>query len=220
VSDSEAKRNPPFRKVDAENPDEKEIQEAALLIRQGGVVAYPTESFYGLGVDPGREKAVDRLFRVKGRQKERAILLLITSSGALDHLVRDVPPAARDLMDAFWPGGLTLVFKASDEIPPAITAGTGKIGLRISSHPVAASLVRAVGGVLTGTSANLSGKPPCRSAQEVFRQLGDQVDMILDGGITGGKRASTVLDVSREPLRILREGMVSREDLRHCIDLP
>jgi len=200
--------------MDGENPDEKEIREATLLIRQGGVVAYPTESFYGLGVDPGREDAVDRLFRVKGRQRERAILLLIPSTGALDRLVMHVPPAARELMNAFWPGGLTLVFNASDEIPRAITAGTGKIGIRISSHPVAAALVRAVGGVLTGTSANLSGKPPCRSAQEVFQQLGARVDMILDGGITAGKSASTVVDVSEEPPRILREGMVSREQLQ------
>lgn len=217
MSDREAKINPPLRKVDAENPGEKEIQEAALLIRQGGVVAYPTESFYGLGVDPGKEDAVDRLFQVKDRQREQAILLLISSTDAVDHLVTHVPPAARKLMDAFWPGGLTLVFNASDEIPRAITAGTGKVGIRISSHPVAAALVRAAGGVLTGTSANLSGKPSCRSAQEVVQQLGARVDMILDGGITAGKSASTVLDVSEEPPRILREGMVSREQLQNCL---
>jgi L-threonylcarbamoyladenylate synthase len=217
VSNGNAKNNAPVRKVDAENPGEKEICEAALLIRQGGVVAYPTESFYGLGVDPGRADAVDRLFQVKGRQRIRPILLLITSSEALDHLVRHVPPVARGLMDDFWPGGLTLVFNASDEVPRAITAGTGKIGIRISSHPVAAKLVGAVGGVLTGTSANLSGKSPCRSSVEVLRQLGDRVDMILNGGITAGKSGSTVLDICQEPPRILREGMVSRERLQNYL---
>jgi L-threonylcarbamoyladenylate synthase len=220
VTWSERKRNAPLRKVDAENPDEKQIQEAAQLIRQGGIVAFPTESFYGLGVDPAMESAVERLFLVKRRHKDRPILLLIAAAGALDHLVSRITPAARRLMDAFWPGGLTLVFSASDRIPSAITAGTGKIGIRISSHPVAAALVRAVGGILTGTSANLSGMPPCRYAQEVLRQLGGQVDRILDGGITAGKDASTVLDVSEDPPRILRQGIVSREQLQSCIDLP
>lgn len=217
---SERKRIAPLRKVDAENPDERQIQEAAQLIRQGGIVAFPTESFYGLGVDPAMEGAVERLFLVKRRQKDRPILLLIAAAGALDHLASRITPAARRLMDAFWPGGLTLVFSASDRIPSAITAGTGKIGIRMSSHPVAAALAQAVGGTLTGTSANLSGMSPCRYAQEVLRQLGGRVDRILDGGITAGKNASTVLDVSEDPPRILRQGIVSREQLQNCIDLP
>jgi L-threonylcarbamoyladenylate synthase len=215
VYDRQAKRNAPIVKVDAEKPDEKGIRETAQIIRQGGVAAYPTESFYGLGVDPTRENAVDRLFQVKRRQREHPILVLIPSIESLDFLVRRIPAAARILMRAFWPGGLTLVFDASDRVPRIITGGTGKIGIRISSHPIAASLVGAVGGPITGTSANVTGKQPCRTAHEVARQLGRQVDIILDGGATPGKNASTVLDVTTEPPEILREGMISRTQIEH-----
>jgi L-threonylcarbamoyladenylate synthase len=220
VPDRETKRNTPIIKVDAAHPCGKGVQETAQIIRQGGVAAYPTESFYGLGADPAREDAVNRLYQIKGRQRGRPVLILIPSVEALNSLVKRVPPVARILMDAFWPGGLTLVFDAADYVPRAITAGTGKIGVRISSHPVAASLVRAVGGPITSTSANLSGIPPCRSAEEVDRQLGSRVDIILDGGVTPGKGASTVLDVSGDPPRILREGMVSRTRIQAFIDLP
>ena len=206
-----------IRRVDGVIPDEEGIEQAAEIIRKGGVIAYPTESFYGLGVHPARKDAVDLLFQIKRRQKEQPFLILIPFIEALDSLVSHVPPTARALMDAFWPGGLTLVFDASDRVPQGITAGTEKIGIRLSSHPVAASLARAVGGPITGTSANLSGEPPCRSAQEVLAQLGERVDMILDGGITTGKSASTVLDVSVTPPRILREGLVSREKIQGCL---
>lgn len=207
-----------IRKVDPEYPDARQIREAALLIRQGGVVAYPTESYYGLGVDPWSEDSVRHLFRVKKRQQDQPILLLVDTVFSLDRVVHHVSPSASRLMESFWPGGLTLVFRASDRVLPALTAGTGKIGIRLSSNPVAAALVRGVGGFLTGTSANLSGKPPCRAAQEVFQQLGESVDMILDGGLTGGESASTVVDVSEDQPRILREGMISREQLQPFFD--
>jgi L-threonylcarbamoyladenylate synthase len=219
VWDPQGKRNTPNRKVDRKEPDEKGIQKTADIIRQGGVAAYPTESFYGLGVDTTTESAVERLFQIKRRHREQPILVLIPSTETLDFLVRRIPAAARILIKAFWPGGLTLVFDASDRVLRTITGGTGKIGIRVSSHPVAASLAGAVGGPITSTSANLSGKQPCRTAHEVARQLGRQVDIILDGGTTPGKSASTVLDVSGDPPRILREGMVSRKELQQYIDL-
>jgi L-threonylcarbamoyladenylate synthase len=219
VYDRQAERKAPIVKVDAEKPDEKGIRETVQIIRQGGVVAYPTESFYGLGVDPSGEKAVERLFQIKRRQREQPILVLIPSIETLDFLVRRVPAAARILMHAFWPGGLTLVFDASDRVPRTITGGTGKIGIRVSSHPIAASLVGAVGGPITSTSANVTGKQPCRTAHEVARQLGRQVDVILDGGTTPGKSASTVLDVTMEPPAILREGMISRAQIEQVAPL-
>ncbi len=220
MCDPQGKKNTPNTKANRKEPDEKGIQESADIIRRGGVAAYPTESFYGLGVDPARESAVERLFQIKRRQREQPILVLIPSIETLDFLVRRIPPAARILIQAFWPGGLTLVFDASDRVPRTITGGTGKIGIRVSSHPVAASLAGAVGGPITSTSANLSGKQPCLTAHEVARQLGRQVDIILDGGTTPGKYASTVLDVSGDPPRVLREGMVSRKELQQYIDLP
>ena len=215
----DSRRNTAAKKVGRINPGDKQIQEAAWIIRQGGIVAYPTESFYGLGVDPTMEDGVERLFRVKGRKKDQPILLLVASTGVLSRLVKNITPEAHRLMDGLWPGGLTLVLAASERIPPAITAGTGKVGIRISSHPAAALLVQAAGGIITGTSANLSGRPPCRFAEEVFQQLGSRVDMILDGGVTPGKNASTVLDVSENPPRILREGMVSRKEIENYVDL-
>ncbi len=202
------------RKVDADHPDDRGIQEAARLIIRGGAVVYPTESFYGLGVNPEDPAAMDLLFRVKERQRKHPILLLVDSPQTIAQVVSEVLPAASKLMEAFWPGGLTLVFRASNRLLPAVTAGTGKVGIRISSHPVAAALVKAAGGMVTGTSANLSGKSPCRSAREVLGQLEGEVEMILDGGQTEGRIASTVLDVSVEPPRILREGMISRRQLQ------
>ncbi|MEJ2024251.1 MAG: L-threonylcarbamoyladenylate synthase [Deltaproteobacteria bacterium] len=206
-----------IRKVDADHPDDREIQEAARLIIRGGVVAYPTESYYGLGVNPEDAAAVERLFRAKERQRKHPILLLVDSPRTLAQLVREVLPPASRLMEAFWPGGLTLVFRASNCLLPAVTAGTGKVGIRISSHPVAAALAKAAGGMVTGTSANLSGKPPCCSTREVLGQLGGEVEMILDGGQTEGRTATTVLDVSVEPTQILREGMSSLRQLQEYL---
>jgi L-threonylcarbamoyladenylate synthase len=179
----------------------------------GGMVACPTESFYGLAVDAFNETAIRALFRAKKRQATEPILLLIPSKEDLHGLVTHVPPTARNLIREFWPGGLTLIFEASPTVPPLLTAATGKIGIRLSSHVVAAALARAVGGPLTGTSANLSGHPPCRTAQEVLNDLGGTVHLILDGGEAGSEVGSTVLDVTVEPPRIIREGMVEKKRL-------
>ena len=122
-------------------------------------------------------------------------------------------------MDAFWPGGLTLVFEAGPNVSPLLTAGTHKIGIRYSSHPVAVALCRALGSAITGTSANLSGKPACSSAEAVLKAFGHRIDLILDGGKTEGRIGSTVLDVTEDPPKILREGMVSRKRLEKFISI-
>jgi L-threonylcarbamoyladenylate synthase len=181
------------------------------------VVAYPTESFYGLAVDVHRTWAIERLFLIKKRKRNRPILLLIPTSAWLEQYVAEVPTVARGLIDAFWPGGLTLVLKARADISPLITAGTGKIGVRVSSHRVAAALTKAFGGAISGTSANLSGSAPSHNAEEIRRNLGKKVDLILDGGECPGKTGSTVLDVTVWPPRILREGMVSADQLREVL---
>jgi L-threonylcarbamoyladenylate synthase len=189
------------------------IRKAAQVIKSGGVVAFPTESFYGLAININDEEAIERLFSMKKREADLPILILIPSIGVLDRYVRHVPDIARRLMDQFWPGGLTLVFEANPQISPLLTAGTGKVGIRLSSHPVATSLAKALGAPITGTSANISGQPACRRAQEVFDALGNSVDLILDGGETAGGKGSTILDVTVDPPVLLREGMVSREQL-------
>ena len=196
---------------------EAALTRAAEVIRSGGMVSVPTESFYGLAVNALDEAAVQRLLAVKQIRDNHPILTLIPSRETLPKYVLSVPPLAEDLMNAFWPGGITLVFDASEIVPPLLTAGTGKIGVRLSSHPIAAGLARRVGLPITGTSANVTGESPCVRAGEVLTSLGEGVDVILDGGKTEGGKGSTVLDVTVNPPRILRKGMVSVDRLRPFI---
>lgn len=204
-------------KVSVDKGFNRNIDRAVACLRKGAVVAYPTESFYGLAVDVRKAGAIERLFRIKKRKRNRPILILLPASDWLEQYVADVPKAARSLIEAFWPGGLTLVLKASPDISPLITAGTGKIGVRVSSHPVAAALSKAFGGAISGTSANLSGNAPSHNADEIKRSLGAGVDLILDGGECTGEIGSTVLDLTARPPRILREGMVTAAQLRNFL---
>jgi L-threonylcarbamoyladenylate synthase len=196
------------------------IIEAAGVIAAGGVVALPTESFYGLAVHALDEKAVERLLSVKKRREDHPILILIPSADVLGDYVLQIPPVAHRLIKAFWPGGLTMVFKAKPILPSLVTAGTGKIGVRVPSHPVATELARAAGVAITGTSANVTGEPACTDPGELLKALGSQVDIILDGGKTAGGRGSTVLDVTVFPPVILREGMVTRKVLAPFLSFP
>ena len=200
-------------KIDERNFREV-IQEAAQVIHGGGVVAVPTESFYGLAVHALDEKAIERLFAVKRRREDNPVLILIPSKEGLSSYVTEVYKKDRKLMERFWPGGLTMVFFAGPILPRSLTAGTGKIGVRLSSHPVPTELARAVGAPITGTSANRSGQPPCSTAEEVMEALGEDIDLILDGGKTAGGKGSTVLDVTTDPPVVVREGIVSRDALR------
>ena len=193
------------------------LKRAADVINAGGVVAFPTESFYGLAVRASDEKAIQRLFGIKKRKSGQPILILIPSVEDLDRYAMYIPEIARQLIKRFWPGGLTLVFEAKPNLSHLLTAGTGKIGLRLSSHPVATALARAVGVPITGTSANISGHPACLSAEAVFRSLGKSVDLILDGGETKGGKGSTIVDVTVDPPIVLREGMVNQQALDDCL---
>jgi L-threonylcarbamoyladenylate synthase len=189
------------------------IEEAAQTILQGGVVAFPTETFYGLAADALNERALQKIFQIKGREESKPILLLVPDRGWVPGLARKISPLAQRLMEKFWPGPLTLVFEALPHLPAILTANTGKVGLRISSHPVAQSLVHAVGRAITGTSANLSGQPSISTAEGVSQALGEELDAILDGGKTAGGLGSTVLNVSGISTQVLREGVISRRDL-------
>lgn len=195
------------------------LLKAADLIRAGGMVAYPTESFYGLAVNAADEEAIQRLFAIKKRRSDHPVLILIHSIEVLDQCVASIPEMAHKLIRQFWPGGLTLVFKAGSNLSPLLSAYTGKIGIRLSSHPVATELVKAVGVPITGTSANISGQPACVNAVEVLHSLGEGVDLILDGGATKGAPGSTILDITVTPPKILRQGIVGREQLRAFIPI-
>ncbi len=189
------------------------LDQACEALEAGLLVAFPTESFYGLAADPQLEPAVRGLFQAKGRSPDRPVLLLLPSRGRVSECAARIPAVARALMDRFWPGPLTLVFEAAPSVNPLLTAGTGTIGLRLSSHPVATALARSWDGPITGTSANRSGRPPACAADEVDAGLGPEVACILDGGATAGGGGSTILDVTVEPPAVLREGQISREAL-------
>ncbi len=193
--------------------DSRGIGEAARIILRGGVVAFPTETFYGLGADAADEEAVKKIFQAKGREEDKPLLLLVAGRSHLGGLVQETAPLAECLMEKFWPGPLTLVFKASPRVSPLLTARTGKIGIRVSSHPVARALVETVGRPITGTSANLSGEASTSTAQEVFQSIGQHLGAILDGGRTAGGQGSTVLDVSGPSPRIIREGAIPEKEL-------
>lgn len=209
---------PEILKVDPDNSEERILTRAAEILANGGIIAYPTETFYGLGADATNEKAVEKIFTIKGRNFKKPISLIISQADDIYPLVQDVPQTAKKLMAAFWPGALTIVFKASDKISPLLTAGSSKIGLRVSSHPGARGIVQKLKKPLTATSANLSGAPECARASEVAEQIGDKIDAIVDlGNATGGK-FSTVIDVTCTPPIILREGAISRKAIERCIN--
>ncbi len=193
--------------------DSKGIARASRIILQGGIVAFPTETFYGLGADAGDVVALQKVFQIKGREENKPLLLLVAGRTWVQDLVKKISPAAEALIERFWPGPLTLVFEASAHLPPILTANTGKVGLRVSSHPVTQALVQAVGRAITGTSANLSGQASPSLAAQVSQALGRKVDAILDGGKTAGGLGSTVLDVSAVLPKIIRQGAISQEEL-------
>ena len=200
-------------------PTPQNIQRAAERIKNGGVIAYPTETVYGLGADPYRTEAVQKIFIAKGREETKGIILLIRGATDLATLVRAISPTAQTLIRTFWPGPLTLVFKARPDLPPALLGGRDTIALRHSSSPIAAQLLTALGGPLTSTSANRSGTPPARSAYDAQNALGDHLDLILDGGPAASETPSTLVDVSADRALLLREGAVSVRELSACVPL-
>ncbi len=203
--------------IHPEQPDPRTIERIAGILRDGGLVAYPTETFYGLGADAMNPAAVDRVFAAKGRDFRSPVGLVIGRLEDLDPLVAEIPAAGRRLVDAFWPGPLTLVFRASTLILPRLTAGTGKIGIRLSGLPAARALAAALGGPLTATSANRSGERECNTAGEVLGQLGGVIDAVADGGATAGGLGSTFVDVSGEIPVILRRGAIAEEEIRRIL---
>ena len=200
-------------KIDRQRPDESVIAEASSILRAGGVVAYPTETFYGLGADGQIEDAVKKIFLIKGRNFKNPISVIIGDANDVKGLVEEIPEFALPLMERFWPGALTIIFKASPDVSPLLTAGTGKIGIRLSNHPVATALAKKLGHPITATSANLSGKDECTRADEVIQAIGDQIDAVIDGGQTPGGSGSTIIDVTTDPPAILREGVIPKYEL-------
>jgi L-threonylcarbamoyladenylate synthase len=198
----------PILKVDPACPDLDALRAAAEAVRGGGVIAYPTETVYGLGADPFNEGAVRRVFDLKGRDAAKALILLIRGGADLSRVAAEVTETAISLMEAFWPGPLTLALKASPGLPKALLGDGETVAVRASSHPVARALTKLVGGPITSTSANRSGRPPARSASGVAAAFGDGIDLIVDAGPSADDRPSTVVDVSGTLPILVREGKI------------
>lgn len=186
----------------------KSLDLAVTHLRNGGIVAFPTETYYGLAIDPDCDLAVKKLFKVKNRPADKPLLLLIEEETQLHSIVESVPLAYRRLIKKYWPGALTLIFSAGRSLNHQVTGNTGTIGIRISPHPIARELVKRMGKPITATSANISGFPPAQTAQEVIEMFGPNIDFIVDGGKTDGGLCSTVLTIHNERLHILRAGQI------------
>jgi L-threonylcarbamoyladenylate synthase len=200
-------------KCDPQQPDEEVIGQVVRILRDGGIVAFPTETFYGLGADARNEEAVEKIFRIKGRTARNPLSVIIGDDREVNLLIEAVPMAAQILMQRFWPGPLTIVFQAAPSLSRRLTAGTGKIGIRISSHPIAQLVAKRLAGPLTATSANPSGGVECSTTEEVIAAFGDRLDAVIDGGRTRGGLGSTIIDVTLSPPRILREGAIPQRDI-------
>lgn len=206
--------------VDTTDPVRLEfiLEYATRLIATGKVVSFPTDTFYGLGADPLNLAAVSEIFRIKRRSSDRPMPLLVASLDQAAELAFNPPRIFFQLAEKFWPGPLTIVVPASSLIPLKVTANTGKVGLRWPRAPLAVAIIAAAGRPLTGTSANLSQSPACSTADEVAKQLGEDLPLILDGGPTQGELASTVVDLVGERARILRPGGVPESELKEFLD--
>jgi L-threonylcarbamoyladenylate synthase len=193
--------------IDPDSPAPELIAEAVRVLREKGVIIYPTETLYGLGANPLSPEAMKRLYAIKGRAAAKPIPFLIKDRKMLASLVEAVPPLGRELMERYWPGPLTLIFRAKKGLAPPLRGKDGFIGLRISSHPVARRIVEAMDAPLTSTSANLAGEADITDCDMMVQLFGNQVDLILDSGKVPGI-GSTVVDLTVEPPRIVRQGMI------------
>ena len=191
--------------------DPAAIKRAADVLRAGGIVAYPTDTVYGLGANVFSPEALDKVMDAKQRPDEKSLPVLIGDRGYLRELVLSVPPSAGKLIEAFWPGALTIVLVKQEGLSPLL--GETTLAVRQPNHTAIQALLAAAGFPITGTSANLSGRPPATTAEEAVDQLGGAVDLILDGGPAPGSTPSTVIDCTVHPARILREGAVTRSAL-------
>lgn len=184
------------------------IDLAVQYLQQGRIVAFPTETYYGLAVDPTNPIAVDRLYQLKQRPVNKPLLLLVSELESLQNIISGIPGAFKPLIAKHWPGPLTLIFPASDEVNPVVTAGTETVGIRISPHPVASKFVSAFGNAITATSANVSGMNPARTAAEVKEMFGEKIDYILDGGATPAGLCSTIVGIENSGLIVIRQGEI------------
>ena len=192
----------------------EQVQAAVTLLKNGGVVAYPTDTLYGLGADFSSPKAVQRVLDIKGRASEMGLPLLLAGADALELVAAAISDAVLALARRFWPGALTLVVPRSSVVPDLVTGGRDTVAVRGPDHPVPVALARGLGRPITGTSANLAGQPPALTAEDVRSGLGESVDLIIDGGPAQLGTQSTIVDATGPVLKLVRPGAISLSDIR------
>ncbi len=195
-------------------PDiQQQVDKGISILRQGGIVAFPTDTVYGLGACADLHQAVERVYQVKERPRNMALPLLLANTLQISEVAEPVPPIAWLLVRNFLPGALTIVLHKTKSVPEIITGGGVTVAVRIPAHPIPVALADGLGVPIVGTSANLSGKPSALTADEVYSQFGDKIDLVINGGRCPGGRESTIVDVTGATPVILREGAISREEL-------
>jgi L-threonylcarbamoyladenylate synthase len=190
------------------------LAQIANSIRHGGVIAFRTDTFYGLGADPFNHDAVRKIKQLKGREDGKPILIVISGQDQIARLITERTRSFTALAEGFWPGPLTLIGKAAPEVPAEITAGSGTVGVRLPDDDKVCALLRECGGALTATSANPSDQEPAKTAQEVHEYFGDAIELIVDGGPARIDLPSTVVDVSEPEPRLIREGVIAWAEIR------
>jgi tRNA threonylcarbamoyl adenosine modification protein (Sua5/YciO/YrdC/YwlC family) len=207
-------------KINCKNPEPSLISYAADCIRQGRVVGMPTDTFYGLAVDPMNLRAVDRVYELKSRSRHKPLSLIIEDVDQAEDLARPLADDFYALARRFWPGPLTVIVKAASRLPLKVTANTGNVALRVPDSAIAAAMVRSFGFPLTATSASISGASECTTAENVRQQLGDRIRLIVDGGQTPRNQPTTIVDLSDENngWRLLREGAIPIDQIREVLD--
>jgi L-threonylcarbamoyladenylate synthase len=190
-----------------------QVEKGIEILKQGGIVIFPTDTVYGLGASVFNEKAVRRVFEVKNRPLSMALPVLVSGIAQLKEIVTDMPDIVDRLAKRFWPGALTLVLFKSGKVPGIVTADEPTIAVRIPAHLVPLALIEGLGAPIIGTSANISGQPSPVTADSARRQLADKVDLIIDGGTSPGGKESTILDLTKGKPVILREGPISLSDI-------
>jgi L-threonylcarbamoyladenylate synthase len=203
--------------VDPGAPQRDALEEAATWILGGGVAAIPTDTLYGLAADPFNAAAVARVFAIKGRADGQALPLIAADAGQVERHIGALDGAARRLAERFWPGPLTILLPVPRAMAPAVSGGTGLVGVRVPADPIARAVCAGCGTPVTATSANISGAPATASPDEVERTLGGLVDFLLDAGPTPGGPPSTIVDLHHRPPRLVRAGAIAWEEVERCL---
>lgn len=204
-------------RIDRKHIDKEEIERAGRLLREGDLVAFPTETVYGLGANALDEEAAKKIYAAKGRPSDNPLIVHIADMECLPYIVKEVPEPAKKLADAFWPGPLTMILNKSEKVPYGTTGGLDTVAVRMPSDPVAAELIRAGGGYIAAPSANMSGRPSPTTAAHVYEDMNGRIPLILDGGAVSIGLESTIVDLTAEVPMILRPGYITLEMIREAL---